>query len=281
MIDAHHHCWQLGANGCHWPTADLGAIYRDCGPQELVALAQAAGITGSVLVQSQPCDADTHYLLQLAEGCDFIKAVVGWVDLAAAAAPARIKQLAQHPKLRGLRPMLQGLAQDDWILRPELAPALAAMQACNLRFDALIYSRHLPYIEELARRYPQLLMVLDHAAKPAIGNGAHPSADWCAAISSIARQPNVYCKISGLPTEAAGQQGAADFLPYVQLLLAAFGARRLMWGSDWPVLALAPNPTLATYDGWLKTVQKLLLDQNMSDVEAIFTGTSKSFYRIA
>lgn len=281
MIDAHHHCWQLGANGCTWPTSDLAPIYRDCGLPEFIALAQAAGITGSVLVQSQPCDADTDYLLQLADECDFIKAVVGWVDLAAAGAPARIAHLAQHPKLRGLRPMLQGLAEHDWILRPELEPALVAMQQHQLAFDALIFPRHLPYIEQLAERYPALAIVIDHAAKPALGSGTQPAADWCAAIQSIARWPNVACKISGLATEANAQQGAESLAPYIKHLLNSFGPARLMWGSDWPVLGLAPNKALASYENWLKLVQSCLVGYKSDEIESVFIGASSRFYRIA
>lgn len=281
MIDAHQHIWQLGEHGCRWPTPDLGAIYRDFGVDDLLPLAKFAGVTGSVLVQSQESDADTDYLLAVAEQSDFVKAVVGWVDLAAPSAPARIAQLAQQPKLRGLRPMLQCLPEDDWILRPELEPAIAAMKLHKLSFDALVYTRHLPHLEQFARRHPDLPIVINHAAKPAVIATDRPADDWRNAMSDIAKLPNVYCKISGLPTEAGKDQGQAELAPYIQHLLSVFGAERLMWGSDWPVMGLAPNKQLCIYKNWLNLVQQALAGCKVNEIESVFIGTSLRFYRIA
>lgn len=280
MIDAHHHFWQIGKHDCIWPTQDLTAIYRDFGVADLLPLAKFAGVTGSVVVQSQESDADTDYLLAQAEQSDFIKAVVGWVDLASAVAPERIAQLAAQPKLRGLRPMLQGLPDDGWILRPELEPAIAAMKEHQLAFDALVYTRHLPHLEEFARRHPDLPIVIDHAAKPAVIATDRPAEDWCAAMGRIAKLANVYCKISGLPTEAGKDQGLAEMLPYIQHLIGAFGAERLMWGSDWPVIGLAPNKQLSIYKNWLNLVHQALAGGKVSDIESVFIGTSLRFYRI-
>lgn len=280
MIDAHHHFWQIGEHDCIWPTSDLTAIYRDFGLRDFLPLAQAAGITGSVLVQSQESDADTNYLLAVAAQSDFIKAVVGWVDLAAESAPARIAHLAQQPKLRGLRPMLQCLTDDEWILRPELEPAITAMKAHKLSLDTLLYLRHLPHLEAFAKRHPDLSIVIDHAAKPAIIAGDRPSDDWRNAIANIAKLPNVFCKISGLPTEAGKDQGAVELASYIQHLLSTFGAERLMWGSDWPVVRLAPNKQLSIYKNWLNLVHHALAECKVSEIESVFIGTSLRFYRI-
>lgn len=280
MIDAHLHLWQIGRHDCIWPTPELAAIYRDFGMEDLLPQAQAAGITGAVLVQTQQSDADTDYLLAIAQESDFIKAVVGWVDLASPGAPARIARLAQHPKLRGLRPMLQGLPADDWILRAELEPALAAMKEHQLSLDALVYTRHLPHLEVFAKRHPDLAIVIDHGAKPAIIAHDRPADDWLSAIAQIARQPNVYCKLSGLVTEAGKPQGEAELLPYISHLLSAFGAGRLMWGSDWPVIRLAPNKSLSSYKNWLNLAHHALTGCKMSDIESVFIGTSLRFYRI-
>jgi L-fuconolactonase len=249
--------------------------------EDVLPLARFAGVTGSVLVQSQESDADTDYLLAVAEQSDFVKAVVGWVDLAAESASARIAHLAGHPKLRGLRPMLQSLPDDDWILRPELEPAIAAMKGHKLSFDALVYTRHLPHLEQFARRHPDLPIVIDHAAKPAVIATDRPADDWRNAIASIARLPNVYCKISGLPAESGKDQGQAELAPYIQYLLTVFGAERLMWGSDWPVIGLAPNKQLTIYKNWLNLVQHALTGCKLGEIESVFIGTSLRFYRIA
>lgn len=280
MIDAHQHCWQIGQHGCCWPTPDLNAIYRDFALEDLAPIAIANGVTGSVLVQTQQSDADTDYLLALAEQSDFIKAVVGWVDLASPDAPERIAQLAQHPKMRGLRPMLQCLPEDDWILRLELEPAIAAMKRHQLSFDALVYTRHLPHLETFARRHPDLPIVIDHAAKPAIIGNDQPADDWCAALARIAALPSIYCKISGLSTEAGKDQGELALTPYIKYLVDIFGVERLMWGSDWPVMSLAPNKQLATYKNWLNLVDHVLSGYGLTKNENIFIGTSLRFYRI-
>lgn len=279
MIDAHQHCWQIGAHGCTWPTPDLAIIYRDFGVEDLQAEAQPLAIRGSVLVQSQPCDADTDYLLSLAREQDFVKAVVGWVDMAAPDAPARIAYLAEQPKLRSLRPMLQSLPDDNWILRPELVPAVAAMLEHKLCFDALVFPRHLPFLREFAARYPDLPIVIDHAAKPFIA--AHDSAQfrtWSAGINALATLPQVYCKVSGVLTEASAEQSDETLQCYVDHLLAAFSAQRLMWGSDWPVVKLAPNRSLAGYTAWFAQARRLLEGLSEAETNAIFVHNACRFY---
>lgn len=280
MIDAHQHVWQLGRNGCEWPTPDLKPIYRDYGIEDLVSVANECGVTGSVLVQSQTSDADTDYLLRVADTCDFIKAVVGWVDLASPGAPARIAQLAAHPKFRGVRPMLQSLPDNAWILRPELEPAIAALKQHRLSLDALVYTRHLPHLYRFARRHPDLPIVIDHAAKPAIIVNDEPADEWREAMRQLAALPQVYCKLSGLVTEAGKGQGKEVFCNYIKFLVSLFGPERLMWGSDWPVINLAPNPQLSIYKNWLGLVNQAVNDCKTTNSESIFIGTSLRFYRI-
>lgn len=273
LIDAHQHCWRIDAPGVRWPTPEQAAIYRDFGIDELRALAQPLGIGASVLVQSQPDDRDTDGLLALAGDDDFIAAVVGWVDLERDDAPARIAALAAHRKLRGLRPMLQALADDDWILRPALAPALAAMQQRGLSLDALVLPRHLPVLRRLAERYPALPIVIDHAAKPGIARGEFDG--WRDQMRALAALPQVFCKLSGLLTEAAPGAGAAQLRPYVAYLLENFGPERLMWGSDWPVLNLAGD-----YAGWYALARELSAALSETQRTALFGGTAARFYRI-
>jgi L-fuconolactonase len=278
VVDAHQHFWRIGEHGCSWPDAGLAAIHRHIEAAELAPLLRAEGVAATVLVQSQANDADTDYLLRVAAATDFVEGVVGWVDLAAPAAPARIAALARHPKLRGLRPMLQAVADDAWLLDAALAPALAAMVAHDLSFDALVLPRHLGVLRRFAQRHPDLRIVIDHGAKPAIEADGY--ATWAAAIAPFAALPHVCCKLSGLTTQASAWQGADALQPFVSHLYRVFGADRLMWGSDWPVLALAPNPAHAGYGDWLALARRLLPTASDDAHAAIFGGTAAAFYRL-
>lgn len=277
MIDAHQHFWRIDEHDCTWPTVDLADIYRDFLPVDLEPLARAAGVSGSVLVQSQESDLDTEFLLQLADKSNLVKAVVAWVDLASPVAVARIQQLACHPKMRGLRPMLQNLPQDNWILNPDLEPAIVEMQLCNLSFDALVCVRQLLYLRIFAKRHASLPVVINHAAKPNIAGNEF--ATWAGGLAAMAELPQVYCKLSGLLTEANAEQGLDELRSYVVQLYHLFGAERLMWGSDWPVLNLAPNSRYKGYGDWLGLAKQLLPIATTSELDAIFGATAKRFYR--
>jgi L-fuconolactonase len=270
LIDAHQHFWRICENDCEWPSADLKPIYRDFLPGDLEKELKCSGIGGTVLVQSQPSVADTLWLIELAAQTPFVQAVVGWVEFPAADAAQHIERLAKKPKLRGLRPMLQNLDDDRWILQDAIEPALDAMMQLDLSFDALIYPRHLPVIAEVARRFPKLKIVVDHGAKPAIAAGEIDA--WRAEMATVARFPNIYCKVSGLLTEAGPNWRAAQLASYVAHLHACFGAERLMWGSDWPVLNLS-----ADYQQWWDLSRGLL---PATDFDAIAGRTARHFYRI-
>ena len=273
IIDAHQHCWELERPECEWPTPELEAIYRDFGMPELEAQARPLGVIGSVLVQSQPSDADTDYLLTIADEHEFVRAVVGWVDLKAAQAPKRIRQLARHPKLRGLRPMLQGLAHDDWIDDPALAPAIEAMIENQLSFDALVYPRHLPFLRRFAQRFPKLTIIIDHGAKPPIAEGTWQP--WQQEMAAIAALENIYCKLSGLVTEAAPEHGLLELKPWVEQLLLLFGPSRLLWGSDWPVVNLEGG-----YRRWLRLSEALLASLSEPHRADVMAGSARRAYRI-
>ncbi len=249
LVDAHCHFWRLNQNDCTWPPPELTAIHRDFLPDDWQREARAVGVAAAVAVQSQPSERDTAWLLQLARDDARIAGVVGWVDLAARNAPDRITALTGNPKLRGLRPMLQDLP-DGWILQPGLAPAIDAMLAQGLCFDALVRPRHLPHLLRFAERHPTLRIVIDHAAKPDIAGGALEP--WRAQIAALAGLPNVACKLSGLVTEASEAWRADDLRPYVEHLLATFGSRRLLWGGDWPVVNL-----VAGYARWFDAAEEL------------------------
>ena len=270
-IDAPQHFWQLAARAGSWPPPSLAAIYRDFAPAHLAPLLAAHGIAGTVLVQSLPSVADTDYLLTLAAKTSFIRAVVGWTDLLAPDAAAEIARLASYGKLKGLRPMLQDIDDDQWIANPALAPALDAMVEHGLRLDALVLPRHLPALLHCARAYPQLAIVIDHAAKPPIADAAFGT--WCEDMALLAALPNVHCKLSGLVTEAGPGWNVDDLRPYAAHVLDVFGSRRVIWGSDWPVVDLAGG-----YTAWLAASDALLAHVGQEDRDDIFGRNACRFY---
>jgi L-fuconolactonase len=280
-IDAHQHYWRIGARAGYWPPAELDAIHRDFGPADLAPLLAAGRIDGTVLVQSLPTDADTRFLLDVAHETPTVRAVVGWVDLKAADARERIAAFAAAPKARGLRPMLQDLPDDAWIDDPALDAAVAAMVEHALCFDALVMPRHLDALHAFARRYPALPIVIDHGAKPFIARGEREP--WLSSIAGLARLPNVHCKLSGLWTEAGSAQRSDDLhartRPYVRALMELFGPRRLMWGSDWPVLRLACAD--GGYRAWLAACEDDCAQWlGAAACADVFGGNACRFYRI-
>jgi L-fuconolactonase len=275
QIDAHQHFWRVGRGDYGWLTAAAHpAICHDFGPDDLKPLMAAAGVTCTVLVQAAPTAAETAFLLEIARETPFVAGVVGWADLEAPDAAVRIEALAGDPKLLGLRPMLQDLADDAWILKPELAPALDSMQAADLRFDALVTPRHLPHLARFLARRPDLKVVIDHGAKPDIAGGA--IADWSAALGAIGRDTSAVCKLSGLVTEAGAGWTTERLTPFVDVLLEAFGPARLMWGSDWPVVNEAGG-----YAAWRAAAEVLTAHLSADDRALVFGGTAAAFYGIA
>ena len=268
MIDAHQHFWRVARGDYGWLTPALGPIFRDFLPEDLNPLLAAHGITGTILVQAAPTVAETRFMLDLAHATPFVKGVVGWVDFEADDAPDTIAALATDPLLVGLRPMVQDIADDDWLLRPSLRPALDAMVAHGLVFDALVLPRHLPRLAGFIARYPGLAVVVDHGAKPLIRDGVREP--WAASLAEIAKAPHVMCKLSGLVTEARPDWQPANIAPYVEHILETFGAQRVVFGSDWPVVNLAGG-----YDRWRDTALSLLQGLDPADRAAGLGGNAQ------
>ena len=232
-IDAHQHFWHVARGDYAWLTADAyPELYRDFDPPDLAPLIARCDVQQTVLVQGAETEAETDFLLGIGAATPFVAGVVGWVDLLAADAPARIARIAQRPKLVGLRPMLETLQDDEWLLAPRLEPAVQAMTQHDVRFDALIRPRHLPVLHRFLARHPDLAVVIDHAAKPDIAHGELDA--WSRDLRTIASNSSAFVKLSGLATEASPGWDVATLRPWVDVLLDAFGARRIMWGSDWP-----------------------------------------------
>lgn len=270
-VDAHQHFWRLSRGDYGWLTPELGPIHRDFLPPDLEPLLQRHDIAATVLVQAAPTEAETRFMLSLADAHPFVEGVVGWTDFAAADAPAAIARLARHPKLKGLRPMIQDIADADWMLRPELEPAFRALVVHDLVFDALVLPRHLGNLLALARRHPDLRIVVDHCAKPAIAAGGFSG--WADDIGRIAAETGAACKLSGLVTEAGAGWSAERLRPYVDHVLSIFGPGRVVWGSDWPVSTLA-----AGYDDWVAATGQLLDGCSDEEREVILGGNAVRVY---
>ena len=264
MIDSHSHLWRLGKNGFAWPTPDLGPIYRDFVLDDLRRVAAEAGIEGVILVQSQDNLADTRWLLELSDD-PLIAGIVGWADFESASVIDEICELAQNRVIRGLRPMVQDL-ESGWYDTPSLDPAFATMSELGLVLDGLIRPKHLPSLRRLAERHPQLSIVINHGAKPDFSD----LSGWSDRIASVARLPNVTCKLSGLLTELQTGEPSTAIEPAVDVLWNCFGSGRLIWGSDWPVLTLA-----GSYDAWLSQARKLVPAEHHS---AVFERNAKRVY---
>lgn len=270
-IDAHQHFWTLARADYGWLTPETGPLYRDYGPEDLMPLLSRNGINRTVLVQAAPTLAETHYLMALAKTHDFVAGMVGWVDMAAPDAPAVIRELARQPKFVGIRPMIQDIADPDWMLGDDLTPAFRALVETGLTFDALVRPQHLGSLETLLARHRDLKCIVDHGAKPRIADQRID--DWADDLGRIAARTGAYCKLSGLVTEAGETYGPGDIAPYATVILNAFGARRVMWGSDWPVLTLAGD-----YDGWLAMAEGLVGHLSAEEQREVFGGTARRFY---
>lgn len=267
MIDSHAHLWRLGKNGCTWPTPNLKPIYRDFAIERLRSLAEEAGVRGVILVQSQEAAEDTDWLLSLA-GDPLVAGVVGWVDFLAPEAGDSIRTLAAGSALRGLRPMVQD-RESDWYDSPSLDGPLASMTELGLVLDALVRPKHLPSLRRLAERHPRLSIVIDHGAKPDFTD----LIGWRDCMTKIARLPNVACKLSGLLTELPAGAPPEAVEPAFDILWKAFGVKRLIWGSDWPVLTLG-----GSYDGWLVQARQLVPAEHR---DRVFDLNARRVYGLA
>lgn len=270
-IDAHQHFWRLDRGDYGWITPDLAPIHRDFGPADLAPLLAAEGIEATVLVQAAPSEAETHYMLELARETDFVRGVVGWTDFEAEDAPEKIAAFAEDPKIKGFRPMIQDIPDPDWLLKPGLAPAFAALDAADLVFDALVLPEHLPRLLQRLERHPGLRCVIDHAAKPDIAGG--DLAQWRTEIGRLARQTSACCKLSGLVTEAGEAWSISDLRPVAEHLVDCFGPERLIWGSDWPVCRLA-----ADYADWAAATESLLSGLSARERNMIMGGNAARVY---
>ena len=275
VVDAHQHFWRIARGDYGWMGPHVAPLLRDFLPGDLAPLIRRAGVARTVLVQAAETDAETDFLLDLAEATPWVAGVVGWADMEASGFPERLAALRSRPKLVGLRPMLQEIDDDAFILRPRVLEHLALVADSGLAFDILGFTRHLPHVLEALRQTPGLRAVIDHGAKPEIAAGT--LTPWCERIAAVAAMPGLHCKISGLVTEADPSAWRLDDLrPYVDHLVTCFGPDRLMWGSDWPACTLA-----ASY-GEVSNAARALLAPRLgpSEMKSIFGENAVRFYRL-
>lgn len=273
-IDSHQHFWHYNAVRDGWITDEMSVLKRDFLPEELTRQIRANGIDGSIAVQADQSEAETHFLLKLADSHPDIVGVVGWVDLRARNISERLDYFSQFEKLLGFRHIVQAEPDDRFMQREDFLGGIKALERHGFTYDILIYERHLPVAAEFVRRFPSQKFVIDHLAKPLIKK--RQLDDWARGIRAIASNPNVYCKVSGMVTEADWRQwNEGEFKPYLDVIFEAFGADRLMFGSDWPVCLLAAN-----YQQVKGIVDNYTRDLSQSEKEKIFGLNAARFYGV-
>ncbi|GHH97838.1 amidohydrolase [Neobacillus kokaensis] len=249
----------------------MGILYQDYLPEDLLPSLEKHFISGTVLVQAAPTYEETQYLLSLYERFEWIYGVVGWLDLASPAFPEQLDLLMKQQGIVGLRPMLQDIEKSDWILQEQVIDNLKLLINYNLPLDLLITERHIPYIEVLLETLPALRVVIDHLAKPVIDKNAFTK--WQEDMDKLAKFPHVWCKLSGFMTLADSWE-IAEFKPYIQYIVQAFGPSRIMFGSDWPVCLAG-----GSYEQALSIVTDNLPDSLSGlEIEQIFSMNAQSFY---
>lgn len=274
-LDAHQHYWRIERGDYGWITPDIPVLYRDFLPQHLEPLLNKHKLDGSIVVQAAATLAETDYLLGLSEGEDTILGVVAWLDLTDANYPSHYERFAQHPKFVGFRIMIQDMPDANVILEPRFVEALTFFAEKGVPVDLLVVSHQLEPLVKLLDQVSGLHAVIDHIAKPRIKDGVLEP--WKTQMSQIAAHPNIYCKLSGMVTEADhGSWKPADFQPYIEHVLNVFGTDRVMFGSDWPVSLLA-----ATYDELVDVLEQAL-PRTWTEVERdrLFGLNAKEFYQL-
>jgi L-fuconolactonase len=273
-LDAHQHFWRYSPIEYSWITDKMGVLKRDFLPQDLAQLLAGIGFDGCIAVQARQNLEETRWLLELAEQHPFIKGVVGWVDLRSDRLSVQLERFASHPKLVGVRHVVQDEADDNFMLRTDFRYGIAQLLDFNLAYDLLLYPKHLPAAVQLVKEFPEQSFVLDHIAKPGIADGL--ISPWREDLETLAALPNVFCKLSGMVTEAKWNQWLpSDFHRYLDIVFEAFGSSRLMIGSDWPVCTLSGE-----YEPVMKIVMDYVEKLPLPMQAAILGDNCARFYQI-
>lgn len=273
-IDSHHHLWAYSEADYGWMNDEMAVIKKDHLPNDLKDVLATVGFDGSVVVQARQSLEETRWLLKMADENPEIKGVVGWVDLRSEELKSQLEEFASHPKFVGVRHVVQDEPEDDFIIGYAFVKGIELLESYNLVYDILIFPRQLPYASQLVARFPDTTFVLDHIAKPHIKDDE--LAAWASDIYELAMSSNVYCKVSGMVTEADWKNWKpADFIPYLDVVFDAFGTERIMIGSDWPVCRLGGE-----YAEVMNIVIDYIKDRSESEKQAILGGNAVEAYKL-
>lgn len=273
-IDAHHHLWKYNNRDYLWMSDAMTGLRRNFLVPELEHVMRESGVEATIAVQARQTTEETAWLLGLAARHPFIRGVVGWVPLGELDAAPILERFAQHPRLKAVRHVLHDEPDDFYMLRDDFNLGVDMLQSYGLAYDILIFERHLPQTIEFVDRHPGQIFVVDHIAKPRIRDGM--LSPWQERIRELAKRENVYCKVSGMATEANWNTWSPDILrPYFDVVLSAFGPKRLMFGSDWPVLTLAGD-----YKTWMNTFRSFVCELSSDEQKSIYRGTASVAYRL-
>ncbi len=271
-IDAHHHLWRYRPPGPPWMADGMEGLRRDFLVDDLQATTAEVGVTGTIVVETERSIEETLWLSQVAATNDLICGVVGWVPLTSPAIVSELERVASLPKVKAVRHPIHDESDDHFVIRDDFNRGIAALKQFDLRYDILIFEKHLPQTIQFVDRHPHQVFILDHVAKPRIRDGV--LSPWEENLRELGRRPNVYCKISGMVTEADWHTWSnAGLFPYIETVLEAFTPERLMFGSDWPVVTLA-----STYQRWIGTVRAAIAQLSATEREWILSRTAIEAY---
>jgi L-fuconolactonase len=273
-IDSHQHFWRYNSAEYGWIDESMGALRRDFLPDDLQVEMDRAGIDACIAVQARQSLEETRWLLDLADAHSFIAGVVGWIDLQAGDALEQLEQFAGHSKLVGVRHVLQSELDERYMLRPAFCRGISLLEDLNLTYDLLIYPKHLPVAADFVSRFRRQRFVVDHLAKPDIKSGE--IREWENGLRRLAEYPHVFCKLSGMVTEADWSRWTPDQIrPYLDVAVDCFGAHRLLMGSDWPVCTVA-----ADYARAISVVDTFLAARPEADRDAVMGGNASRFWNL-
>lgn len=273
-IDAHQHFWKFDPVRDSWINDEMKSIQKDFLPEDLQPVLKQNDFDGCVAVQSDQTEGENHFHFQNAEKYDFIKGIVGWVDLRSELIEERLQYYTQFKKIKGFRHVLQGEPRRDLMLLPHFMNGISFLKKYNFTYDILVFKDQLQYLPKFVSSFPDQPFVIDHIAKPDIKNGEIDQ--WKKDIKQVAAFKNVYCKISGMVTEADWKNWKEDdFKPYLDVIVEAFGTNRIMFGSDWPVCLVA-----ASYNDMLRIVENYFSSFSKNEQEKFFGLNAIHFYNL-